>query len=71
MRVKIGDTWFEATADAAIMIELTPANRGLLANMADGADRFAEFHEADGRSADEKRAWMDAGSASAGAERAS
>lgn len=58
MRVKIGNDWFECTAEQPIMVVLTDGDKRNIANMADGCTRYAIFDDADEMSADEKFAWM-------------
>ena len=59
MRVKVGDQWFEAGPGCPVMVELTPADRRNIANMADTATRYALFHDADAAvSPDAKYEWM-------------
>lgn len=45
MRVKVGDTWFEATVDQPIAIELTPDDRKNIGNMPSDMSRYACFHD--------------------------
>lgn len=59
MRVKVGEQWHEVTADAAICVELSSADRRNIANMLPEATRYAVFSDSDRRSPEEKLAWMD------------
>lgn len=59
MRVKIGAQWHEVDPTSAIMIELTAADRANIANMVPDATKYAVFHDADERSVEQKRAWME------------
>ena len=59
MRVKVGDQWFEAGPGRPVMVELTPADRRNIANMAESATRYALFHDADAAvPSDRKYGWM-------------
>ena len=61
MRVKIGDTWYEATPDAPIMIELNIRDKLNLANMAPTATKYAVFETGGAYdTSDAKLDWMEA-----------
>lgn len=59
MRIKIGDTWYSPSAEAAIMLELSDADKANIAGMAASATRYAQFDDGDPRTSDQKVAWMD------------
>lgn len=62
MRVKVGDTWYEATFAQPIMVELTDVDKANIANMLPTATRYAIFdddHEL--QSVEDKMAWMEEG----------
>lgn len=59
MRVKFGDQWHSVSADAAICIELTDADRRNIANMHPSATKYAVFADNDPRTSDAKLEWMD------------
>lgn len=59
MRVKIGDEWHGVGADSAICLELTDADRRNIANMAQGATKYAAFAPDDPRDDSAKLEWMD------------
>jgi len=58
MRVKIGASWHEVSAQKAIMVEFSEADLRNVANMAPGARFYGQFDPADERTPDEKLAWM-------------
>ena len=58
MRVKIGATWYSATFDTPIMVELDELDRRNIEGMPADYHYYACFVDHDTRSADEKRAWM-------------
>lgn len=62
MRVKIGDQWFEPTADSAICIELTSSDKGVIKAMSEERHRYGSFHDDDRRSDAEMLEWMREGS---------
>lgn len=61
MRVKVKDTWYECLPGQPIMVELSPGDKENVRNMSPEATRYALFDENDGRTIDEKFAWMDEG----------
>ncbi len=58
MRVKIADTWYDVGVGRPIMVELTPADRRNIGNMAEDATKYAIFDNADETTAAEKYDWM-------------
>lgn len=65
MRVKVGNHWFEATADQPIMVELTPLDKSNIANMANDAMRYAIFSHDDLHDREQREAWMSEGASDA------
>lgn len=61
MRVKVGDTWHEASPESPIMVELTEQDRWNIANMAPEATRYACFSCECPKTAHEKYEWMGEG----------
>lgn len=59
MRVKVEDRWHEVTPTSAICVELSDADRRNIANMADGATKYAAFSDADPRDPAAKLEWME------------
>ena len=60
MRFKIGDTWYEATPETPIMVELTVKDKLNIGEMNHDANRYAIFEKPHG-TLEEMRAWMDEG----------
>jgi hypothetical protein len=60
MRVKVGDTWHEATPDAPIAVELTAKDRENIAAMLPDATRYGVFTGPLGDAAgnERRRAWL-------------
>lgn len=59
MRVKVGDNWFDVTAEQPIMVELTEADRRNIGAMAPEATKYAAFASDDGRAVSTMLAWME------------
>jgi len=59
MRVKVGDQWHEVTAQTAICIEMSAADRTNILNMDPDATKYAVFADEDPRDRDAKLKWMD------------
>lgn len=60
MRVKVGDTWYEATPETPIMVELTMKDKVNIGEMLPEANRYALFAK-DSHTPEEAKAWMDEG----------
>lgn len=60
MRVKVGDTWYEATAGQPIMVELTDADKQNIERMLPEATKYAEFddHDIANTTKEDRLAWM-------------
>lgn len=63
MRFKVGDTWYEATEDTPIMVELTMQDKANICAMHPLANRYAVFEKlsAGKLSPEAAKAWMDDG----------
>ena len=59
MKVKVGDTWYEPSADVPIMVQLSKQDKINIFNMPAEATRYAIFHGE--TSIEERRQWMDEG----------
>ena len=60
MRVKVGDTWYEAKPGQPVMVELTKLDKRLVADMAEDAKLYAAFDDHDPLYLDPEsmRRWM-------------
>ncbi|WP_137681184.1 hypothetical protein [Aurantiacibacter suaedae] len=47
MRVKVGNTWYEAEPGQPLAIELTEADKANIADMLPGCTRYAVMHDRD------------------------
>lgn len=61
MRVKIGETWYDAK-ETAICIELSGQDKDNIGAMHPDCTKYAAFPDECSMSADEMRAWMSEGS---------
>lgn len=59
MRIKIGKKWFACSPEQPIMIELTAVDRRNIANMSEGATKYAVFDNEGGMTGQQKLDWMD------------
>lgn len=57
MKVKIGDTWYDAN-ETAICVELNSQDKENIENMNADCDKYAVFPDAKNLTPDEMRAWM-------------
>jgi hypothetical protein len=58
MRVKVGDVWYEPTAERPLMVELSEEDRANLRSMAPEDRNYAVFADGDPRTTEERLAWM-------------
>lgn len=58
MRLKIGNTWYEATLENPIMVELTDMDKENIANMTATASRYAVYVQEPADITEEQLKWM-------------
>lgn len=58
MKIKVGNTWFEPTTEAPLMVVLTAKEKQDIADMASDATMYAVFADDCGMSSNERLAWM-------------
>jgi hypothetical protein len=60
VRVKVGDQWFEVTAETPIMVELSELDKLNIAKMNPNATKYACFAEGDPMTWEEQVKWAEA-----------
>ena len=61
MKVKVGDTWFEAGPGKPVMVKLGKADMWNIIHMCPENDRYAVFSEDERMTVTERQDWMNEG----------
>jgi len=59
MRVRIGNWWYAPTSSLPLMVELTEADKALIAHMASDATKYACFAKDEPMDEEQRKEWME------------